>query len=112
MEHSATEQKSATRAALLEAAKKLFAAKGFGAATVRDICTEAGANIATALPWHVQGNMVRGVASDVKVAGEFADKLLQHIQAGGFIKEDLDWFWNANGTIGLRFNEPPPDVHC
>ena len=38
--------KNATRAAILDAAKKLFAAKGFGAATVRDICTEAGANIA------------------------------------------------------------------
>ena len=38
--------KTATRAAILEAAKKLFAAKGFDAATVRDICTEAGVNIA------------------------------------------------------------------
>ena len=38
--------KTATRAAILKAAKKIFAAKGFGAATVRDICTEAGANIA------------------------------------------------------------------
>lgn len=38
--------KTATRTAILEAAKKIFAAKGFGAATVRDICTEAGANIA------------------------------------------------------------------
>ena len=38
--------KTATREAILEAAKKIFAAKGFGAATVRDICTEAGANIA------------------------------------------------------------------
>ena len=38
--------KTATRAAILNAAKKIFAAKGFGAATVRDICTEAGANIA------------------------------------------------------------------
>ena len=37
---------NATRAAILDAAKKVFAAKGFGAATVRDICTEAGANIA------------------------------------------------------------------
>ena len=37
---------NATRAAILDAAKKIFAAKGFGAATVRDICTEAGANIA------------------------------------------------------------------
>ena len=48
MEGHTTESKgkTATRAAILEAAKKLFAAKGFGAATVRDICTEAGANIA------------------------------------------------------------------
>ena len=38
--------KTATRAAILKAAKKIFAAKGFDAATVRDICTEAGANIA------------------------------------------------------------------
>ena len=38
--------KTATRAAILDAAKKIFAAKGFNAATVRDICTEAGANIA------------------------------------------------------------------
>ena len=38
--------KSATRAAILDAAKELFAAKGFDAATVRDICTAAGANIA------------------------------------------------------------------
>ena len=38
--------KIATRAAILEAAKKIFAAKGFDAATVRDICTEAGVNIA------------------------------------------------------------------
>ena len=38
--------RTATRAAILDAAKKIFAAKGFGAATVRDICTEAGANIA------------------------------------------------------------------
>ena len=38
--------KTATRAAILDAAKKLFAARGFDAATVRDICEEAGANIA------------------------------------------------------------------
>ena len=38
--------KTATRTAILDAAKKLFAAKGFDAATVRDICAEAGANIA------------------------------------------------------------------
>ena len=38
--------KNATREAILKAAKKIFAAKGFDAATVRDICTEAGANIA------------------------------------------------------------------
>ena len=41
-----TNGKNATRAAILDAAKKLFAERGFDAATVRDICTEAGANIA------------------------------------------------------------------
>ena len=38
--------RNATRTAILDAAKKFFAARGFGAATVRDICTEAGVNIA------------------------------------------------------------------
>ena len=38
--------RTSTRAALLDAAKRLFAARGFSAATVRDICAEAGANIA------------------------------------------------------------------
>ncbi len=64
----------------------------------------------TALPWRIQGDMVRGVASNVKVAGEFADKLLQHIKAGGFIEEDLDWYWLPNGSVGLRFSQPPPTV--
>ena len=66
--------------------------------------------LATALPWRIQGDMVRGAASNVKVAGEFADKLLQHLQSGGIIEDDLDWFWNSNGTVGLRFNRPPPVV--
>lgn len=35
-----------TRARLLEAAGEVFAAKGFQAATVREICTRAGANLA------------------------------------------------------------------
>jgi AcrR family transcriptional regulator len=35
-----------TRTAMLEAAAKIFAAKGFHDATVRAICAEAGANIA------------------------------------------------------------------
>ena len=35
-----------TRKAILSAAAKMFAARGFRAATVRDICAEAGANIA------------------------------------------------------------------
>ena len=64
----------------------------------------------TALPWRIQGDMVRGVASNVKVTGEFADKLVQHIQAGGFIEEELDWYWNTNGTVGLRLNGPLPEV--
>ena len=66
--------------------------------------------MATALPWRIQGDMVRGVASHVKVAGPFADKLALHLQAGGIIEEDLDWFWLPNGCVGLRFKEPPPEV--
>ena len=65
----------------------------------------------TALPWRVQGDVVRGVANNVKVAGPFADKLLQHLQAGGFIEEDLDWYWLPNGCVGLRFKESPPPVY-
>ena len=64
----------------------------------------------TALPWHIQGEMVRGAASNVKVTGDFADRLLRHLQAGGFVEEELDWFWNSNGTVGLRFDDPLPTV--
>lgn len=41
----------ATRLRLIEAAGEVFAAKGFKAATVRDICTRAGANVA-AINYH------------------------------------------------------------
>lgn len=41
----------ATRRRLMEAAGEVFAAKGFKAATVRDICTRAGANVA-AINYH------------------------------------------------------------
>ncbi len=43
-------------------------------------------------------------------AGEVAAKLVQHVKAGGLIEVELDWFWNANGTVGLRLNEPVPRV--
>ena len=67
--------------------------------------------MATALPWRVQGDVVRGVANNVKVAGPFAAKLIQHLQAGGYIEEELDWFWLPNGCVGLRFKELPPPVY-
>jgi len=40
------EQIDATRARLLDAAAHVFAEHGFQAATIRDICTRAGANVA------------------------------------------------------------------
>src|SRR5579863_3328576 len=42
----APENPDATRARLIEAAGQVFAEHGFQAATVRDICTRAGANVA------------------------------------------------------------------
>ena len=51
-----------------------------------------------------------GAASNVKVTGDFADRLLRHLQAEGFVEEELDWFWNSNGTVGLRFDDPLPTV--
>ncbi len=42
---------SKTRAAIMEAAGKIFAEEGFSKATVRDICREAGANVA-AINYH------------------------------------------------------------
>src|SRR3954468_15221922 len=44
----------ATRTRLIEAAGKVFAEQGFKAATVRDICTAAGANVA-AVNYHFGG---------------------------------------------------------
>jgi AcrR family transcriptional regulator len=53
MEHAMPEQarKSSTRTRLLEAAAALFARKGYGDATVAEICDEAGANI-SAVNYH------------------------------------------------------------
>jgi len=42
----ATEHPDATRARLIDAAGQVFAEHGFQAATIRDICTRAGANVA------------------------------------------------------------------
>src|SRR6478672_848939 len=50
-EESGSEADRATRGRLIDAAGHVFAAKGFKAATVRDICQRAGANVA-AINYH------------------------------------------------------------
>ena len=98
MEGRMTESKgkTATRAAILEAAKKLFAAKGFGAATVRDICTEAGTNIALVSRYF-------GSKSELyaEVCRSLFDGLaapLAHLDVG--ISTTEDWRSNVREWIG------------
>ena len=88
--------KDATRTAILDAAKRLFSAKGFGAATVRDICTEAGANIAfvsryfgskSGLYAEVCRSLFDGLAAP-----------LAHLDAG--ISTAEDWRGNVRKWIG------------
>ena len=88
--------KTATRSAILDAAKKLFAAKGFGAATVRDICTEAGVNIALVSRYF-------GSKSELyaEVCRSLFDGLaapLAHLDAG--ISTAEDWRGNVRKWIG------------
>ena len=88
--------KTATRTAILDAAKKLFATKGFGAATVRDICTEAGVNIALVSRYF-------GSKSELyaEVCRSLFDGLaapLAHLDAG--ISTADDWRGNVRKWIG------------
>ena len=93
---SDTKGKTATRTAILDAAKRLFAAKGFGAATVRDICTEAGANIALVSRYF---GSKRGLYAEV--CRSLFDGLaapLAHLDAG--ISTAEDWRGNVRKWIG------------
>ena len=93
---SDTKGKTATRTAILDAAKRLFAAKGFGAATVRDICTEAGANIALVSRYF---GSKRGLYAEV--CRSLFDGLaapLAHLDAG--IPTAEDWRGNVRKWIG------------
>ncbi len=74
---------------------------------------EGGAKLTLAtMPWRAMGRLKRDAVAHVPVTGEFAKLLLAHLQAGGFIEEDLDWYWLSNGTVALRFDTPPPTVQC
>lgn len=88
--------KTATRAAILDAAKKLFAAKGFGAATVRDICTEAGANIALVSRYF--GSKRELYAEVCRSLFDGLAAPLAHLDAG--ISTAEDWRRNVREWIG------------
>ena len=88
--------KTATRAAILDAAKKLFAAKGFDATTVRGICAEAGVNIALVSRYF-------GSKSELyaEVCRSLLDGLaapLSHLDSG--ISTAEDWRGNVREWIG------------
>ena len=88
--------KNATRAAILDAAKRHFAAKGFDAATVRDICTEARANIALVSRYF---GSKRGLYAEV--CRSLFDGLaapLAHLDEG--ISTDEEWRGNLRKWIG------------
>lgn len=67
-----TEEQESTRQKLFEAALKVFASKGYAQATVREICAEAGANVA-AVNYHFGGKdalyaeVLRRVFSDASM---------------------------------------------
>jgi len=88
--------KTATRAAILDAAKKIFAAKGFGAATVRDICTEAGANIALVSRYF--GSKCGLYAEVCRSLFDGLAAPLAHLDAG--ISTAEDWRRNVRDWIG------------
>jgi AcrR family transcriptional regulator len=96
--------KTATRAAILDAAKKLFAAKGFGAATVRDICTEAGANIALVSRYFGSKSGLYAEVCRSLLDGLAAP--LSHLDVG--ISTAEDWRSNVRKWIGhaLRLTSP------
>ena len=68
---AAAEHLDATRARLIDAAGQVFADHGFQAATIRDICTRAGANVA-AVNYHFRDK-----------AGLYLAVLRQSMSAGG-----------------------------
>ena len=88
--------KTATRAAILDAAKRLFAAKGFGVATVRDICTEAGANIALVSRYF--GSKSGLYAEVCRSLFEGLAAPLAHLDVG--ISTAEDWRGNVRKWIG------------
>jgi TetR/AcrR family transcriptional regulator, regulator of cefoperazone and chloramphenicol sensitivity len=79
----------ATRAKLIEAAARIFAERGFHAATVREICTEAGANVA-AVNYHFRDKLglYSSVLRELTQAAK-AGAIMQSLSAGGRPEERL-----------------------
>jgi AcrR family transcriptional regulator len=79
----------ATRAKLIDAAGRIFADRGFHSATIREICTEAGANVA-AVNYHFRDKL--GLYSSVLrelTRTAQAGSIIQALSAGGQPEERL-----------------------
>ncbi|MBC7924708.1 MAG: CerR family C-terminal domain-containing protein [Bryobacteraceae bacterium] len=78
-----------TRARLIDAAGQVFAENGFQAATIRDICDRAGANVA-AVNYHFRDKL--GIYQEVFRFSLLAEKIPLQEKYPGDPERELEWF--------------------